>query len=430
MSAPRKLPLRRWMLRLPPWLRLGAGVKRWLLLCAAGMGLIALGTALLAPKGVRELGFLALVVSGMLLTVGGVAAFARNLVRQPVRDGGPVRQSFGDRLYAMNVLDRGPAVVALGGGSGLSSLLRGLRQITANITAIVTVADDGGGSGMLREDLGMLPPGDIRNCVLALSQAEPEMEKLLQYRFHEGQLKGQNFGNLLLAAMADSAGGFLEGIRTVSDILNVQGRVLPVSLDDINLKARLTDGSVVDGESNIGMCQRTRGSRIERLWLDPAACRPVPEVLEAIERADLIVIGPGSLYTSLLPNLLVPGVADAVRRSSALKVYVMNLMTQPGETEGYGATEHLEAIRAHCGEGLMDVVLANSNTDLPASERQRYLEDDAHPIVCDRAAIEALGLRVVESNLLRVSNGRVRHSYSGLAAALSGLLDEKNGRGR
>ena len=154
------------------------------------------------------------------------------------------------------------------------------------------------------------------------------------------------------------------------------------------------------------------------------------EVLEAIERADLIVIGPGSLYTSLLPNLLVPGVADAVRRSSALKVYVMNLMTQPGETEGYGASEHLEAIRAHCGEGLMDVVLSNSNTDLPASERQRYLEDDAHPIVCDRAAIEALGLRVVESNLLRVSNGRVRHSYSGLAAALSGLLDEKNGRGR
>lgn len=426
-----KLPLKSWMLRLPPWLRLGAGVKRWLLVSVAGLLLIAVGTAFFARESFRAVGVLAMVVFGIVCTVFGVAAFARNLVRQPVREGGVVRQNFGDRLYAINVLARGPSVVALGGGSGLSSLLRGLRQITGNITAVVTVADDGGGSGMLREDLGMLPPGDIRNCILALSEAEPEMEKLLQYRFREGQLKGQSFGNLLLAAVADASGGFLEGIRSVSDILNVQGRVLPVSLDDINLKARLDDGSVVDGESNIGMCQRTRGSRIEQLWLDPANCRPVPEVLDAIGEADMIIIGPGSLYTSLLPNLLVPGVAEAVRRSKAVKIYIMNLMTQPGETEGYGAPEHLMALAAHCGAGLTDIVLANDGSDLPEGLRQRYLEDDAQPVACDRRALERMGFKVVERNLLRVSGDRVRHSYSGLAAALTEIWEqETKNRGR
>jgi uncharacterized cofD-like protein len=340
----------------------------------------------------------------------------RKVVRLPA--GPAARQTVSDRLYAVNVLQKGPNIVAIGGGSGLSTLLRGLKQVSSNLTAIVTVADDGGGSGMLRDDLGMLPPGDIRNCILALSEAEPVMEHLLQYRFPEGQLKGQSFGNLFLAAMAGTSGGFLEGIRSVSDILNVEGRVLPVTLDDVTLQARLRSGEVVSGESNIGMSQKTRGSRIERLWLQPADCTPLAEALEAIAAAELLIIGPGSLYTSLLPNLLVPGVAEAIRRSKAPKVYILNLMTQPGETEGFGAADHLKALESHCGSGLVTHVLANNDFALPADLLERYRADGAAPIATQRAELETMGYRVWERPLLKVSGDKIRHSYPGLAAAI------------
>jgi uncharacterized cofD-like protein len=405
----------RLLLRLPPLLRPGAGVKRWLLLALAGF-LIA-GISSCFYYDALPLGTFLLLLFGLVCAIVGIAAFARNLVRLPTGLKG--RQSYGERLYALNVLSKGPSVAALGGGSGLASLLRGLKQVTSNITAIVTVADDGGGSGMIRDDLGILPPGDIRNCILALSEAEPVMEQLLQYRFPEGQLKGQSFGNLLLAAMADTSGGFLEGVGRVSDILNVEGRVLPVTLDDIILKAQLKSGEVINGESNIGMSQRTRGSRIEKLWLDPADCTPVPEAIAAIDSADLIIIGPGSLYTSLLPNLLVPDIAAAIRRSTAPKVYVLNLMTQPGETEGYGAAEHLRTLEAHCGPGLVQYVLANNDFNMPPELLQRYAEDGAQPVVCDRPQLEKMGYRVVEHSLLKVSRDMVRHSYSGLASAMT-----------
>ena len=361
---------------------------------------------------------LLLILGGLAVSIAGIAAFARSLVRLPMEQKGYTMQSYSQRLYTLNVLSKGPCVATLGGGSGLASLLRGLKQVTSNITAIVTVADDGGGSGVLRDELGMLPPGDIRNCILALSQAEPEMEQLLEYRFPEGQLKGQCFGNLLLAAMAGTSGGFLEGIGRVSDILNVEGRVLPVTLDDITLKARLASGEVVEGESNIGMSQRTRGSQIKKLWLEPGDCTPLAEAVAAIEAADLIVIGPGSLYTSLLPNLLIPGIAEAIRRSSAPKVYVLNLMTQPGETEGYSAVDHLKALEAHCGPGLVQFVMANNSFEIPPEQLQRYMEDGAQPVVCDRQQIEKMGYAVIERNLLKVSRDMVRHSYSGLAAAV------------
>ena len=418
----RNLSPRGWMLRLimrlPAGLRPGAGIKRHLAVALAGLLIMAFGASMFYERR-PPLYEMLLLAGGLALVAMGIVAFVRKVVRMPA--GNPASQSVSQRLYHLNVLQKGPRIVAMGGGSGLS-LLRGLKQITSNITAIVTVADDGGGSGMLRDDLGMLPPGDIRNCILALSEAEPVMEQLLQYRFPEGQLKGQSFGNLLLAAMADTSGGFLEGVRRVSDILNVEGRVLPVTLDDVTLQARLQSGEVVSGESNIGMSQKTRASRIQELWLQPVDCTPLPEALEAIAEAEVIVIGPGSLYTSLLPNLLVPGVADAIRRSPALKVYVLNLMTQPGETEGLGAVDHLKALEAHCGPALVDIVLANNDLLMPEALLQRYRDDSAVPIEAPRAAIEALGYRVVERPLLKVSRDMVRHSYSGLAAAISEII--------
>ncbi len=408
----------RLILRLPAALRPGAGIKRHLAVALVGLLIMSYGASLFYERR-APLYELVMLTVGLALMAAGIAAFVRKVVRLPAGQGAG---RVGDRLYALNVLHKGPRIVAIGGGSGLSSLLRGLKQVTANLTAVVTVADDGGGSGMLRDDLGMLPPGDIRNCILALSEAEPVMEQLLQYRFPEGQLKGQSFGNLFLAAMAGTSGGFLEGVQRLSDILNVEGRVLPVTLDDVRLQARLQSGEVVSGESSIGMSQRTRGSRIQRLWLQPENCQPLPEALQAITEAELIVIGPGSLYTSLLPNLLVRGVVDAIRRNPAPKVFVLNLMTQPGETEGLGAVEHLQALQAHCGGGLVNVVLANNDFTLPPELLERYRADGAQPIRAEREALEAMGYRVVERPLLRVSRDMVRHSYSGLAAAIMGIL--------
>lgn len=256
--------------------------------------------------------------------------------------------------------ERGPKIVAIGGGTGLSTMLRGLKKYTRNLTAIVTVADNGGGSGMLRQDLGMPPPGDIRHCMESLANTEPIMEKLLTYRFTEGSLAGQSFGNLILAALNGVTGSFEEAVTQMSHVLAITGRVVPVTSADVQLEAVFENGARVVGESQIAACKKEQDCRIHHVALIPDHPRATPAALEAIREADLILMGPGSLYTSIIPNLLVEGVARAVAQADAPKLYICNIMTQDGETEGYTAADHLEALLAHGEPGLVDLCLANT----------------------------------------------------------------------
>ena len=369
---------------------------------------------------------LILLTAGMFIFIVGIVVIAYRLFRIQAASGLGTNVKLKDVYRQYAVLGHGPKIVAIGGGTGLSTLLRGLKTITSRITAVVTVADDGGNSGQLREELGSLPPGDIRNCLSALSRVEPAMEQLLQHRFKEGALAGQCMGNLLLVAMDQLCGGFLQGVKQMSNVLAVVGRVLPVSLDNIHLCAELEDGTVLRGESTIGLCQKNGAARIRRVWLDPTDCRPVSEVLSAIREADIIVMGPGSLYTSLLPNLLVPGVADAIREAQGTRIVVGNVMTQPGETEGYTGRDHLQALYDHCGAGIVDVVLLNQNTVMPVDVRNRYREDRSVPVAYDADAIRSMGVRVVERDLLDISSGQVRHHPAAVAQAILDIYHGKS----
>jgi len=314
-----------------------------------------------------------------------------------------------------------PRIVALGGGTGLSTLLRGLKEFTSNIAAVVTVADDGGSSGMLRNDMGILPPGDIRNCILALADVEPIMEQLLQYRFKEGSLKGQNLGNLIIAAMTDIANGFELAVEQISSVLALTGHVYPVSLDDLRLGARLKDGTIIHGESKIPEEQIKRKSPIEKVFLIPEKCKANPKVIKAIGEADIIVLGPGSLYTSLIPNLLVECISESIHNSSAVKVYVSNIMTQPGETTGYSVSDHINAIYDHAGYKFIDYVIINKQ-ELPQEIAQRYSEENAYPVSYNPEEIEKMGIKIVEVNIADFSNGLVRHNSKLLAQTVINLV--------
>ena len=313
--------------------------------------------------------------------------------------------------------ERGPKIVAVGGGTGLSTMLRGLKKYTRNLTAIVTVADDGGGSGMLRRDMGMLPPGDIRHCMEALANTEPIMERLLTYRFTEGSLAGQSFGNLILAALNGVTGSFEEAVSQMSHVLAITGRVIPVTSADVQLEAVFENGTRVVGESKIYNFKKEQDCRISHVALIPERPAPLPAALEAIGEADLILLGPGSLYTSVIPNLLVDGVSQAIAQSDAPKIYVCNIMTQEGETEGYTAADHLEALLAHGVPGLVDLCLANCAPVHPGLV-EKYREEDAVPLVIDRERIAALGLELEERALASTGGNYARHDPDKLAEAI------------
>jgi uncharacterized cofD-like protein len=373
------------------WLQPGIGVKRWLLVMFAGLVLLAIGAAHLIrqlsqdvePGGFAEsiadvltLQFLPFAVRGLVAATIGVALVAvgawrvvRNLTR-------PLRPDFerplADVLYQKRFLARGPRIVAIGGGTGLSTLLRGLKEHTSNLTAIVTVADDGGSSGALREELGIPPVGDIRNCMAALADAEPLMSDLLGYRFpgyrrlddgpvvtERGSLSGHAVGNLLLAAMTALEGGdFEEGVRRMNRVLAVRGKVVPASATPINLKARTQDGVVISGQSTV-----TRTAGIHRVWIEPGEVRASSDALEAIADADIVVLGPGSLFTSVLPVLLIPAIRDAVARAPGIRVYVSNIAQQVGETQTLDLADHVDALLAHTQPDLVDLVIANDRFD-------------------------------------------------------------------
>ena len=312
----------------------------------------------------------------------------------------------------------------LGGGTGLSTMLRGLKAYTPKITAIVTVTDDGGGSGVLRNELRMPPPGDIRNCILSLSNMEQTMEQLLTYRFESGSLAGQCFGNLFLAAMNGISESFDNAVSRTGEVLAITGRVLPVTNEDVRLKAELEDGTVIVGESKIFATKKKSDCRIKKVHLVPENPAALPESLQAIRDADLIVIGPGSLYTSLIPNLLVEGISTAIASSPAIKMYICNVMTQIGETEGYTASDHIKELFDHAGAKLFDVCLANS-VPAPKELLQKYGEEGADQIFADRSAIEKLGVEVFESHLASFNDDYVRHNSQFLAREIMRILHRK-----
>lgn len=310
-----------------------------------------------------------------------------------------------------------PRIVAIGGGNGLATMLRGLKQYTENITAIVTVADDGGGSGVLRQELGMLPPGDIRNCILALSNVEPTMEKLLNYRFAEGALAGQSFGNLFLAALNGISPSFDAAVSRMGEVLAVTGRVLPVTTASVDIEAEFENHTKVLGESKIFRHKKAQDCRILRIRLVPERPPALPAAVKAILSADILLFGPGSLYTSIIPNLLVDGIAEAVAASRALKVLVLNIMTQEGETEGYTASDHVRAIFAHSREHLFNICLANSEP-VPAFLRERYIAEGAEPIRVDEEQLRRMGVEPILRPMVSRSSDYIRHSSKRLAKEL------------
>ena len=319
----------------------------------------------------------------------------------------------------------GPKIAAIGGGTGLSTMLRGLKKYTDRLTAIVTVADDGGGSGRLRQDLGMPPPGDIRSCLEALANAEPLMAQLMHYRFPEGTLAGQSFGNLFLAALNGIMPSFDRAVESMSQVLAITGRVLPVTTADVQLEAEFENGASVVGESKIFYSKKKEDCRIRQVRLIPEHPRALPEAMTALREADMIVLGPGSLYTSIIPNLQVEGIVDAIRRSRALKVYVCNVMTQDGETEGYTVSDHIRALFKHSCPGLFDLCLTNSSP-IPPAVVQRYALEGAEPIFCDREAVEAMGVEIISRQVATVEYGLVRLNPGQLAWELVQLHNQRN----
>jgi uncharacterized cofD-like protein len=415
------------------WLAPGLLVKRWLLLSATGLLLTMLGVAVwmkrtpvfyltqLISQVLQKItdvipshvsGPLAIVL-GLLLVWWGHARTVGSIteVLMPEGDGELV-----DVLLHHRRLHRGPRIVVIGGGTGLSTLLRGLKAYSANITAIVTVADDGGSSGRLRREIGVLPPGDIRNCLAALADEEKLMTELFQYRFRAGDgLIGHSFGNLFLTAMSDITGDLEQAIAASSKVLAVRGQVLPSTLSDVRLWAELTDGRRIEGESSI---TEARG-KIVTLGCTPANPPALPKALRAIREADYIIIGPGSLYTSIIPNLLVPDIADAIAQTKVPCIYVCNIMTQPGETQGYSVGDHIRAIDAACGKPLFGAVLVQKKVP-SAKALIRYAKEDSNPVPLDRDVVTRLGRRIILANVLYEDEytGLVRHDPQRLAKVL------------
>ena len=420
------------------WLEPGLGVKRWIALMGGGIFLVSVGAVLivnfklldvLGVAVVRAIDMVYIVTGhvispifiGIVLLLLGTGIIVYGM-RETIGAIVDVFLPRGDpRLVEMILkqrqLQRGPRIVVLGGGTGLSTLLRGLKKVSTNLTAVVTVFDDGGSSGRLRREQGILPPGDIRNCLVALAEAEPLLTKLFTHRFKGGDLDGHSFGNLFIASMSQVTGDLETAVKECSKVLAIRGRVLPTTLRDVVLCAEMADGAVVEGESAITRA----GGAIRRVFLTPARVPALQDVLEAIAEADLIVLGPGSLYTSVLPNLLVDGVVEALRRSPALKVYVCNVMTQQGETRGFRASDHVRVLLEQGGKGLFDYVLVNTRRPRNQALLARYKQEGAEPVEPDVEAIRALGPRPVSEDLISEEE-LVRHDPRKITAALLQLV--------
>ncbi len=411
--------------------KIGDKFKRSFLLGLIGSFLLAIGLIELLNSNnnslIEKLVCIVLVISGFFMVL--ILILDRIKYIKKIIDKEEIKISINDSnvddlIDDERLLVNGPKIVVIGGGTGLSTMLRGLKNYTNNITAIVTVGDDGGGSGMLREDLGMLPPGDIRNCILALADTEPVMEELLKYRFKEGTLKGQNFGNLFLAAMDGISNNFEDAVQKMSSVLAVTGKVLPVTLDDMKLIAELQNGNRVIGESKIPEEAIKQKSKIKKLYINPKKTTPLQDALDSIIEADAIVIGPGSLYTSIIPNLLVNNIVSTIEKSDAIKIYISNVMTQPGESDNFTVYDHINALIEHSSIGCVDYVIAN-NGDISHEVMERYAEGNSELVKLDKEKIEKLGITVIEENLVKVQKGYVKHNTDYLAEIIMGTVLEK-----
>jgi uncharacterized cofD-like protein len=415
------------------WLAPGLFVKRWLFISLVGVFLTTLGVAIwvkltpiyyliqfvghffetitsILPSYIS--GPLAM-ICGLLLLLWGQTRTLGSITQVLMPEGD---EELVDRMLTHRRLKRGPKIVAIGGGTGLSTLLRGLKDYSANITAVVTVADDGGSSGRLRREIGVLPPGDIRNCLAALAGEEKLITELFQYRFRAGDgLSGHSFGNLFLTALNDITGDLEQAIAASSQVLAVRGRVLPATVSDVQLWAELTDGRIIEGESNITEAQ----GKIRRFGCIPPNPPALPGALKAIQEADYIILGPGSLYTSIIPNLLIPGIRDAIAQSQAPRIYVCNVMTEPGETQDYTVADHLQAMQDICGQQLFNAVLVEKKLPSPQA-LTRYAQANSQPVLLDREAIRRLGCRIILANVMDEDpqTQLVRHNPQRLALAL------------
>lgn len=319
-------------------------------------------------------------------------------------------------------------IVVFGGGTGLSILLRGLKKYTRELSAVVTVADNGGGSGVLREDLGMLPPGDMRNCIIALSDIEPSMIKLMQHRFKEGYLKGQSFGNLFIAAMYEIFGSYEHALKEIGSIFRLSGKVLPMTLQDAQLKALLDNGEYILGEKDIPEFVRKSGAGIDKVSLVPEVCMPLEETVRDINEADIIVLGPGSLYTSVIPNILVHNIPELISKSKAKKFYICNLMTQPGETDHYNVYDHVNAIIKHSNRYVIDYVIANDEL-ISEDQIANYKFKGAKQVLIDEKQVkklEEMNVGVICSNFVEIKNNYIRHNSDKIGQLLLNYTKEKN----
>ncbi len=402
------------------WLYPGIGIKRWIGLSTFGVILLILGTANLRSEEFWLIQLLdaLVVISGIIILILGIKRLMRSFITvvAPSSRGAELV----DILYQKKHLSRGPRIVAVGGGTGLSVLLSGLKVYSSNISAVVTVADDGGSSGRLRQQFDVLPPGDIRNCLVALADAPALMRDLFQFRFDKNsEFSGHSFGNLFLTVMTRLTGDFEKAIKETSKVLALRGQVIPSTLDNVKLVAHYQDGSTVVGENLIPKELKP----INRVTLSPEKPSATPDALRAVKDAQIIVLGPGSLYTSIIPNLLIKEISQAVAESGAIKVYVCNVMTQPGETDNYSVSDHVKALSGHSWPRILDYCLVN-NGEVPQEVLRRYSQQSSQLVVNDRRKVESMGYRVVEDDFTMIQDGVIRHDPEKLARIILSFIEE------
>ncbi|MFH1798638.1 MAG: gluconeogenesis factor YvcK family protein [Candidatus Omnitrophota bacterium] len=408
------------------WLYPGMFVKRWISLSVFGIFMISMGFVVVlferTPENKAAAGLI--IVLGILCVIIAVKRILRSFMAA-LMPAEPRRQDMlVDRIYEKRILERGPKIVVVGGGTGLSTLLTGLKQKTSNITAIVTVADDGGSSGRLREEFGVLPPGDIRNCLVALSDSEDLLGALFQFRFKKGtELYGHNFGNLFITALARVTGDFAKAIKESSKVLAIRGDVFPATLQTVRLVVKREDGRETVGESRI---REEKGSPIDRLFLEPDNCKATEESVEAIRRADVIVLGPGSLYTSVMPNLLIEGIQKEIIRSKAVKIYVCNVMTEPGETDDYSVSDHARAIVKHTYPGIINCCIANISR-IPKALYEKYKKENKFPVKLDEKDenwLKQEKIKLVKAHIASMEEF-VRHDTMRVTNAIFDIVNDK-----
>lgn len=406
------------LLRVIKWFYPGMRVKRWIALLTLAVVLITFGSArLLVESSVFNRAFYILAIfTGVFLGILGLRNILGSFINVFIPHG---EREIVDMIYRKRYLEKGPRIVAIGGGTGLSVLLSGLKEYTSNISAVVTVADDGGSSGRIRQEFDILPPGDIRNCLVALADAPSLMQDLFQFRFDSNnELAGHSFGNLFITVMTKLTGDFEKAVKESSKVLAIRGQVIPSTLHKVSLVAKYKDGSITEGEAAIPK----KRCPIVNVYLKPFEVPATSEAIKAISEAQAIILGPGSLYTSVIPNLLIKEIRDAITASAALKIYISNVMTQPGETESYTAYDHIKAISDHSSSKIIDYCVVNS-THISKDLLEKYKQDGAFPVEVDLEKIRHAGYRVIEDDIINAKD-YVRHDSGKLARIIINLIQE------